>query len=102
MTMRVYGGSEDNCDGGGDAEGQKIKKEIVPSNSQTNTNTKSKKKLFQLASNSRSGNSSNTRKSSTETFLSWIPRRSRLATSKYKNKRLAGSEPWTMLTNMGL
>ena len=26
MTMRVYGGSEDNCDGGGDAEGQKKQK----------------------------------------------------------------------------
>ena len=26
ITMRVYGGSEDSCDDGGDAEGQKIKK----------------------------------------------------------------------------
>ena len=87
MTMRVYGGSEDNCDGGGDAEGQNNKKEIVPGGVKL-TNTKSKKKLFQLASNSRSGNSSSTRKSSTETFLSWIPRRSRLATSKFKKEKV--------------
>lgn len=38
----------------------------------------SRRSLAQLASNSRSGQtSSNARKSSTETFLSWIPRRSR-------------------------
>ena len=33
--------------------------------------------FFQLATNSRSGQSGSARKSSTETFLSWIPRRSR-------------------------